>query len=51
MSARVFKRAIGMIPESPDWPEHRSLDAAIFTPRDAWTPETEEKLAPILNGR
>ncbi len=51
MSARIIKRAIGLIPEEANWPEHQSLDAAIFTPRGAWPPETEEKLAPILNGR
>lgn len=51
MSARIIKRAIGLIPSEADWPEHRSLDTAIFTPRGAWPSETEEKLAPILNGR
>ncbi len=51
MSARIIKRAIAMIPKEPNWPEHSSLDAAIFTPRSAWPAETEEKLAPILNGR
>lgn len=51
MSARIIKRAIGMIPIEPNWPEHRSLDAAIFTPKSAWPSETAEKLAPILNGR
>ncbi|MFT6861811.1 MAG: 5'-methylthioadenosine phosphorylase [Akkermansiaceae bacterium] len=51
MSARIIKRALGRIPEEADWPEHRSLDTAIFTPRKAWPSETEAKLAPILNGR
>lgn len=51
MSARILKRAIGMIPEEPNWPEHSSLDAAIFTPRPAWPEKTVAKLAPILNGR
>lgn len=51
MSARIMKRAIGMIPEEANWPEHGSLDAAIFTPRSAWPAKTVEKLAPILKGR
>lgn len=51
MSARIIKRAIGMVPENADWPEHSSLDAAIFTPKSHWPEETVAKLAPILNGR
>ncbi|MEN8694183.1 MAG: S-methyl-5'-thioadenosine phosphorylase [Akkermansiaceae bacterium] len=51
MSARIMKRAIGMIPAEPNFPEHASLDAAIFTPPSAWPAKTAEKLAPILNGR
>lgn len=51
MSSRIMKRAIGMIPSEATWPEHQSLDAAIFTPRSAWPEETEKKLSPILNGR
>lgn len=51
MSARIMKRAISMIPEEANWPEHRSLDSSIFTPRSAWPEETAKKLAPILNGR
>ncbi|MDB4451407.1 S-methyl-5'-thioadenosine phosphorylase [bacterium] len=51
MSAQIIKRAISKIPAEPDWPEHQSLDAAIFTPKSAWPPETAQKLAPILDGR
>jgi 5'-methylthioadenosine phosphorylase len=51
MSAKIIKRAIAQIPVEPDWPEHKSLDAAIFTPKSAWPAATVEKLAPILNGR
>lgn len=51
LSARIIKRAIAMIPTEPGWPEHRALDAAIFTPRSAWPAETIEKLAPILGER
>lgn len=41
----------GLIPNLPlvaDWPEHRSLDAAILTPRSAWDPQKARDLAPIL---
>ncbi|MGB1888568.1 MAG: S-methyl-5'-thioadenosine phosphorylase, partial [Akkermansiaceae bacterium] len=51
MSARIIKRAICDIPREPDWPEHKSLDAAIFTPKSSWPVETACKLAPILDGR
>ena len=51
MSEKVLKRVIPLIPTEPDWPEHSSLDAAIFTPREHWSAEVVERLAPILNGR
>ena len=51
MSARIIKRAIGMIPVEPNWPEHQSLEAAIFSRKSAWPASTIEKLAPILGDR
>lgn len=51
MSTKIIKRAIGMIPIKADWPEHRALDAAIFSARSAWPEATIQKLAPILDGR
>ena len=51
MSAKIIKRAIAQIPNEPDWPEHKSLDSAIFTPKSAWPTKTAQKLAPILDGR
>lgn len=51
MSVRIMKQAISMIPALADWPEHSSLDAAIFTPKPAWPEKTVKKLAPIINGR
>lgn len=51
LSARIIKRAIAMIPTEPGWPEHRALDAAIFTPRSSWPAATVGKLAPILGDR
>lgn len=51
MSARIIKRALAKIPAEATWPEHSSLDGAIFTNRSLWPEKTVEKLAPILNGR
>ncbi|MEN8866043.1 MAG: MTAP family purine nucleoside phosphorylase, partial [Akkermansiaceae bacterium] len=51
MSAKIIKRSISQIPTEPNWPEHKSLDTAIFTPKSAWPVETARKLMPILNGR
>jgi len=51
MSEAVVKRAIALIPREADWPEHSSLDAAIFTPRSHWDEEVVKKLGPILAGR
>lgn len=49
MSSRIMKRAIGMIPTEVNWPEHQSLDNAIFTPKSAWPAKTAKDLEPILN--
>ncbi|MGJ8697294.1 MAG: S-methyl-5'-thioadenosine phosphorylase [Verrucomicrobiaceae bacterium] len=51
MSARIMKRAIPMIPDEPDWPEHRALDSAIFTPEEHWPEKVKKSLFPILEGR
>lgn len=48
MAKRIISRAIPLIPETPKWPEHRSLDGAIMTAPNFWPPETKEKLRPIL---
>ncbi|QJE95747.1 S-methyl-5'-thioadenosine phosphorylase [Luteolibacter luteus] len=45
---RIISRAIPLIPQNPEWPEHRSLDGAIMTPQPLWPVETVGKLAPIL---
>ncbi len=44
----VLEKVIPRIPAEADWPEHRSLDGALFTDRDRWPEETCKKLAPIL---
>jgi len=51
MSERVLKGAIPLIPTVPNWPEHTSLDSAIFTPRESWSEAARERLGAILNGR
>lgn len=45
----IIPRVIEQIPAEPDWPEHRSLDNALVTPRNLWPPETMEKLRPIIS--
>ncbi len=45
----VLARAIPLVPEVPDWPEHRSLDAALVTARELWPEETVKKLGVILD--
>lgn len=45
---RILAAAIPRIPEVPDWPEHRSLDGAIMTPRHLWPEEKLRALAPLL---
>ena len=45
---RIIARAIPQIPAEADWPEHRSLDGAIMTPRNLWPAEKIEALRPML---
>jgi 5'-methylthioadenosine phosphorylase len=45
---RIIARAIPRIPQEAEWPEHRSLDGAIMTPRAAWPEESVGRLAPML---
>ncbi len=47
----ILARAIPKVPLSADWPEHRALDDAIFTPRENWPEETVERLRPVLGHR
>jgi 5'-methylthioadenosine phosphorylase len=49
-SRRVLAAAIPKIPAHADWPEHRALEGAIITPREAWPPETLKKLSFLLGG-
>jgi len=45
---RIISRAIPLIPQNAEWPEHRSLDAAIMTPRSLWPEESLGRLRPML---
>ena len=46
--ADILARVIAKVPTTPDWPEHRSLDAAIMTDRSIWPRNTAENLLPLL---
>ncbi|MGE9268033.1 MAG: S-methyl-5'-thioadenosine phosphorylase [Verrucomicrobiales bacterium] len=48
MAKAILQRVIPRIPGTPDWPEHRSLEGALFTPKVHWPTATVEKLRPIL---
>lgn len=45
---RIIARAIPEIPLEAEWPEHRSLDGAIMTPRSLWPVEKIDALRPML---
>jgi 5'-methylthioadenosine phosphorylase len=45
---KVLAAVIPRIPSTPDWPEHRALDAALVTDRKLWPPAAREKLKAIL---
>ncbi|MBP83118.1 MAG: S-methyl-5'-thioadenosine phosphorylase [Verrucomicrobiales bacterium] len=50
VSAReILEELIPQIPTDPDWPEHNSLDNALFTPREIWPTNTAKALQPILS--
>lgn len=46
---RTISAAIPRIPLVPDWPEHRSLDGAIMTPRSFWPEPVAAELSPLLS--
>jgi len=45
---RIVARAVAEIPAAAEWPEHRSLDGAIMTPRALWPAAAVARLEPIL---
>lgn len=44
----ILQALIPKMPSTPDWPEHRALDSAIFTDQSLWPEATSLKLAPLL---
>lgn len=48
LAKKIVRAVVAMIPEIPDSPSQRALDAAIFTPRAIWPEKTAKDLAPIL---
>ena len=47
-SKDILARAIPLVPTEPCWPEHRSLDSALITPRELWPEDTVKNLGVIL---
>jgi 5'-methylthioadenosine phosphorylase len=48
LAKSIIATIIPKIPIAASWPEHRSLESAILTPKEAWPEKTREMLAPIL---
>ncbi len=49
MAKKIVAHAIPQISQVADWPEHRSLEAAIMTPRHLWPQSRIDELRPILS--
>lgn len=45
----ILALAIPKVPLEPNWPEHRSLDQALITPKNLWPAETVKNLGVILD--
>lgn len=45
---RVLAEVVPQIPQTPDWPEHSALDAALVTERKLWPAASVARLKPIL---
>ena len=48
LAKEIIRSLVPTIPDTPTWPDHRSLDTAILTPPRFWPPATVEKLEPLL---
>jgi len=48
LAKEIVRSVIAAAPTEPDWPEHRALDIAILTPREAWPAAKANHLAPLL---
>lgn len=45
---KILAAVIPRIPTTPDWPEHRALDNALFTDKKLWPSKTVADLLPIV---
>lgn len=48
LAKEIVRSLVSAIPENPDWPEHRALDAAILTPQQNWPADRARDLDPLL---
>lgn len=48
LAKEVVRAVVPRLPTHPDWPEHRSLENAIFTAREHWNAAKARDLAPLL---
>ncbi len=48
MAKRIIARTVPRVPETAEWPEHRSLDGAIMTPQALWPEDSRVRLGPML---
>lgn len=46
---QIISQVVNRIPDTPNWPEHSSLNTAIMTSRDLWPDSTTNELSPILH--
>lgn len=48
LAREIIRDVVALTPDRPDSPVHHALDAAIFTPRNAWPEDSARNLLPIL---
>lgn len=48
LAKKIVRNVIPQIPKTPESAAHRSLETAVFTPREMWPAQTAKDLAPIL---
>jgi len=48
LAKKIVRSVIAQIPRTPESAAHRSLESAVFTPREMWPDQTAKDLAPIL---
>jgi 5'-methylthioadenosine phosphorylase len=48
LAKKIVRSVIAQIPKTPESAAHRSLESAVFTPREMWPDQAAKDLAPIL---